>query len=412
MQLEAKSARPRVLIVTPQPFYEDRGTPIAVRYVARALSEIGVDVDLLAFPIGQEVAIENVNIRRCANLLGFRRVPIGFSWRKLVLDASLWFSFMRLLSQRRYDMVHAVEEAAYIAAALCPRFGQPFIYDMASAIPVELNRQRILSLPRVQQWLMAVQRWVFSRAARVVCSPGLGRYVRNQAPDTSVTEWRFPAQISDVSPHAAQSLRATLGIAPDRRIVLYSGSFAEYQGMGLLFDAFLRARQSRPELFLLCVGATDRDLTNWSRRLPPELESHVRLVPRQPRAKIATYIALADFLALPRGHTQNVPLKLFDYMAAGKPIIATRFAAYEPLLDQTRAFICDPTVPSLAEAIVRACRSPQEAQSVASASKQYARRQFAWGRFVEFVRTAYTDTIFAGGSGHEHEPHRLTANYR
>src|SRR5579862_5001471 len=66
--------RPRVLIVTPQPFYEDRGTPIAVRYVARALSEIGIDVDLLAFPIGQEVHIKNVKVRRCANPFHFRRV--------------------------------------------------------------------------------------------------------------------------------------------------------------------------------------------------------------------------------------------------------------------------------------------------------------------------------------------------
>ena len=49
----------RVLIVTPQPFYEDRGTPIAVRYVANALSETGVQVDLLAFPVGQDLQIDN-----------------------------------------------------------------------------------------------------------------------------------------------------------------------------------------------------------------------------------------------------------------------------------------------------------------------------------------------------------------
>src|ERR1700722_4160782 len=107
MNLEVGSERPRVLIVTPQPFYEDRGTPIAVRYVARALSEIGVEVDLLAFPIGEDVAIKDVSIRRCGNLLRFRRVPIGFSWRKIVLDASLWTSFAKQLSLRRYDMVHA-----------------------------------------------------------------------------------------------------------------------------------------------------------------------------------------------------------------------------------------------------------------------------------------------------------------
>src|SRR5690606_8496034 len=48
---------PRILVVTPQPFYEDRGTPIALRYLLRALTELGYAVDLLVFPIGREIEI-------------------------------------------------------------------------------------------------------------------------------------------------------------------------------------------------------------------------------------------------------------------------------------------------------------------------------------------------------------------
>jgi len=46
---------PRVLLVTPQPFFEERGTPIAVRLTARALIESGYEVDLLAFPLGEDI---------------------------------------------------------------------------------------------------------------------------------------------------------------------------------------------------------------------------------------------------------------------------------------------------------------------------------------------------------------------
>jgi glycosyltransferase involved in cell wall biosynthesis len=399
MEFGVARDRPRVLIVTPQPFYEDRGTPIAVQYVARALSEMGVDVDLLAFPIGQEVKIKNVTLRRCANLFNLRRVPIGFSWRKLVLDASLWTSFSKLLARRRYDMVHAVEEAAYIAAAICPRFGQPFIYDMASAIPVELQRQPLLKSRRVQLFLKSMERQVFRRAAHVVCSPGLGSYVHNQSPDAQVSEWRFPAQLPTVTRQEVESLRERLCIARDRRIVLYSGSFAGYQGIDLLFEAVAQARLSNPELLLICVGATDPEIADWSKRMPPALVEHVRIIPRQPRDRIAGYIELADFLALPRGRTDNVPLKLFEYMASGKPIIAMRHAAYGPLLDPSRAFICDATPEALATAIGRACRSPLEAQSVGRESLRFARRQFGWGRFVEFVGDTYMKSIFLSRQG-------------
>jgi glycosyltransferase involved in cell wall biosynthesis len=267
---------------------------------------------------------------------------------------------------------------------------------MASAIPVELRRQPLLSLPRIQRVLATIERWALKRAAHVVCSPGLAGYVQNQAPDASVSEWRFPAQLKAVEPREADSLRNRLRIGPERRIVLYSGSFAGYQGVDLLFEAFVRTRESNPELLLVCVGATDSEMTAWAKRIPPELQEHIRIIPRQPRERIATYIELADFLALPRGRTDNVPLKLFDYMASGKPIIATRHSAHDPLLDQTRAFLCDPTPQALADAISRACRSPQEAESVARASRRYADRQFAWGRFVDFVRATYANSIFAG----------------
>src|ERR1700682_1037973 len=98
----------RILLVTPQPFYEDRGTPIAVRYVAQALSELGASVDILAFPVGRNVTIPQVKIMRCANPLRLKQVPIGFSWRKIVLDASLWQAFSRLVNSGRGYIAHAV----------------------------------------------------------------------------------------------------------------------------------------------------------------------------------------------------------------------------------------------------------------------------------------------------------------
>ncbi len=53
-------------------------TPIAIKYVAQALSELGANVDLLAFPVGREVAISNVHITRCANpLAGAVDAPPG-----------------------------------------------------------------------------------------------------------------------------------------------------------------------------------------------------------------------------------------------------------------------------------------------------------------------------------------------
>jgi glycosyltransferase involved in cell wall biosynthesis len=116
-------------------------------------------------------------------------------------------------------------------------------------------------------------------------------------------------------------------------------------------------------------------------------------VRRQPRERIPIYTQLADFLVLPRLQSENIPLKLFDYMASGKPIVATRQAGHSEMLNGTRAFLCDPTADSLARAIDRACAFPGEAAAVAYESWRYAQRYFGWRTFVHFVHDTYINAM-------------------
>ena len=389
--------RPRVLIVTPQPFYEDRGTPIAMRYVASALGALNVDVHLLAFPVGADIGMKNVTLHRSRNALQIKQVPIGFSMRKLALDAGLWRSFSRLVAHGRFDVVHAVEEAAYMASALCPRFGQRFIYDMASAIPTELIRNSVLKSALLRGPLEAVQRRVMHRASHIICSAGLAGYVRSQSKDTRVHEWQYPALSSAVAAPDISSLRAELRILPAQRVLLYTGSFAGYQGLDLLLAAFARVSPQHPEAVLVCVGATDAEQARSLATLPAHSSfENIRIVTRQPRARMPLYTQLADVLLLPRVDCQNVPLKLFDYMASGKPIVATRQPGANRLLSEGRALMCDPTAESLAEAIGRACSHPAEAARIGSQARRYAEQHFGWDGFVEFIRGIYLEVMAHG----------------
>ena len=393
LQSRIASEFTRILLVTPQPFYEDRGTPIAVRYVAQALSELGAYVDILAFPVGRSVRIPRVNIIRCANPLRLKQVPIGFSWRKIVLDASLWQAFRQLVNSGKYHIVHAVEDAAYMAAAICPPAGQPFIYDMASAIPVELKRNALFASRLIQRLLSAAEKRVISAASRVVCSSGLAGYVSDQVPEARVREWQYPAYAERVDGYRALELRRELGIRTNQRVILYSGNFAAYQGIELLLQAFQRARKTRPELALVCVGATNKEFAERSEA--SAADGQVFVLPRQPRRQIPVYMELADFLVLPRVAADNVPLKLFDYMASGTPIIATRGPAHEPLLDESRAFMSEPTVEALSATLVDACASRQRSEALARAARSYATENFGWDQFVEFVRNTYNDALNA-----------------
>ncbi len=389
----AGAAKGRVLLVTPQPFYEDRGTPIAVRLVARALSEIGFHVDLLAFPLGEPITVPNVTIHRCANPLRLGRVPIGFSWKKAVLDASLAHAFRALLKVKHYDIVHAVEEAAYMASRLCPAHRVPFIYDMASSIPAELRRRRLFGRPSVQDLLKSAERSVLRRASHVICSMGLGDHVRREAAGTAFSEWRFPFAEPAGDTRAVADLRRSLDIDPDDWVLVYTGNFATYQGVDTLFEAFGMALRSDARLLLLCVGATDDRRSDLTARLDAAAARRVRLVPRRPSHEVPLYVALADCLISPRRATDNVPLKIFDYMGSGKPIIATSGRAHEPPLTPERAILCNGTADALAAAILYAAANPSRMQELARNASDHARLHFGWRPFVDFIHTTYAAVI-------------------
>jgi hypothetical protein len=69
---------PRVLVLAPQPFYEDRGTPIAVRHLLEALCELEYHVDLLTYPVGASIDLSNLHIRRVGTTFRFKSLGVLF----------------------------------------------------------------------------------------------------------------------------------------------------------------------------------------------------------------------------------------------------------------------------------------------------------------------------------------------
>ena len=300
----------RVLVVAPQPFYEDRGTPIAVRQVLQALGELGYPVDLVTFPVGRDVPIPGLRIFRSANPLRFNNVPIGLSWRKLVLDVPLVSLLRSRLERDQYWCIHAVEEAAFPAAILARRHGIPLLYDMQSSLAEQLVRLRPFGLPPVRWTLEAIERWLLRRSSMVVTSAGLAARVARSLPTVPVREWHFPSAPTESSAADIQRLRDGLGLTGTGPVVLYSGSFEAYQGLRELIAAIPAVRQRVPEATFVLVGADRANgLVAHAEADSLMASGALRIVERQPREMMAAYLALADVLVSPRAYGGNLPLE-------------------------------------------------------------------------------------------------------
>lgn len=381
-----------VLMIAPEPFYQDRGTPIALKYVLETLSEGGNEVDLLTYPMGETVELTGLRTLRISNPFGFEDVPIGLSLRKLVLDVLLIFAMARRLWRHRYDCIHAVEEAAFPAVVLGRLRRTPVIYDMQSSLPVQLAKSAFFRAPGVRHLLRACERWLIRKADAVVCSSGLLPYVRAVSAEVPATEWYFPGQQTNTSPAAASALRKQLSIPAGSRVVLYSGSFAEYQGLDMLREAAAVVLSVVPDAVFVLVGASVA-VVDAKFHVASEHEHAFRFVPRQPRAAVGKYLAIADVAVSPRVLGDNLPLKIFDYMAAGKAIVATDCVAHRSVLDDERAVLAEQSAAAFGRAIVEVLTDPQRAISLGCAARNYEHETFRKVAFQASLARVYEGAV-------------------
>jgi glycosyltransferase involved in cell wall biosynthesis len=382
----------RILVLAPQPFYEDRGTPIALRQVLEALGELGYRVDLLTFPVGTDVPTPGLSIFRTANPLRIRSVPVGFSLRKLLLDVCLISSLRRRLRLQSYSCIHAVEEAAFPAAVLGRIHGVPVLYDMQSSLPEQMTQWRVFRFPPVRAFLHYMERWLLTRVDLVVSSAGLAERVHRLAPGALVREWRFPSTPIEASPKQVDALRRELQLRPGAAVVLYSGTFEAYQGLSELLAAIPAVRSRVPDATFVFVGADRANGLATSETARTLMEAGaLRIVDRQPRQEMAAYLMLADVLVSPRSYGGNLPLKVFDYLAAGRPIVATDIPTHRTVLNEERALLVAPQTEAIADGILTLLLDRERAARLSGAARSFARDHLGWRSFTHTVAELYEE---------------------
>lgn len=361
-----------------------------MRQLLQALSQLAYEVDLLTFPVGQTIEIPGVRYVRCSNPFRVRRVPIGLSIAKILLDVPLIAELSRRLASGLYGYVHAVEEAAFPAVALGRRFQVPVIYDMQSSLPEQLARHLLFRNRMAQTGLRSMEGWLLRRADSVVSSAGLAARVRSAVPHARVREWQYAGTLPQAVAEDVKALRADLGIAPGRPIVLYSGTFEPYQGLPELLAAIPLIQAEVADVTFVLVGAEEKGGTAiGSRHVELIRSGALRIVKRQPRERIPSFLALADVAVSPRAFGDNLPLKVFDYLMSGRPIVATDIPAHRSVLDEERALLTGTSAPALARGVVRLLQDRPLAARLGAAGRLYAEERFGWFTFVRSVGELY-----------------------
>jgi glycosyltransferase involved in cell wall biosynthesis len=221
-----------------------------------------------------------------------------------------------------------------------------------------------------------------SDAVITIC-PDLADYARERMPDTDrhfliensiLDEVKL---VGDELPDGADRGRSAVPALPENaRLVVYAGTLEPYQGIELLLQAFTGVRRREPRAFLLVVGGSSAQVEHF-RELANELglQGQYHFTGRLSQERAREHSRRADVLVSPRIDGTNTPLKIYEQLASGIPLVATDIPAHSQILSPEVAFLASPEPEPFSDALVAALtRDDERSRRVEAARRLYQER--------------------------------------
>ncbi|MEL7482720.1 MAG: glycosyltransferase [Planctomycetota bacterium] len=348
----------RVLMLAPQPFFIERGTPIAVRAAAETLAKAGHQIDLLVYHLGEDIDLpDNVRLVRIPKVLGVKQMRPGPTVSKLRCLVGFYKAAKKLVKQNDYDLVHAVEDGVFVALRLKAKHGLPFVYDMDSLMSEQVAEKPGVGKPAAALFAVLETAAVRNAIHCLCVCPHLKDVAKRdvpEAPDEHLTVLTdFP--LVDPTP-ATEDVAERVQRAHDdgRLVAAYVGNLEPYQGVGDMLDAARLLGNSADRVRLHIYGGPADAMDAMRREYADLVDAGiVEFCGSIPVSRLGEVLHSSDILLSPRKVGTNTPMKLYGYLASGKPVLATSILSHTQVLDDTHAELVEPNPKALAEGLTR-----------------------------------------------------------
>ena len=370
----------KILFLAPHPFYQERGTPIAVDLLLRVLSKRGHQVHVLTFHEGSNVDYPNVYINRIRRPPGCSNIRPGFSFKKLVCDFFLFLRALRLRRRLRPDLIHAVEESAFMASL----GSTPFVYDMDSCLSQQLKETSGIAALCAPLATRLEKRAISRSQVVIAVCPALATFAKaNRA--------RKVYLLPDISLLSSNDTKDVLGDIKLHSICfMYIGNLQAYQGIDLLVHAFHLALQKNKKIHLLVIGGTKIEIESFRKVLQKlGIQDHVTFAGPRPMLHLASMLDRADIVVSPRIRGINTPMKIYSYLDSGKPLLATRLPTHTQVLTDKVACLAEPTPEAFAKAILNLADNEDLRKRYGVMGKEFAQRFHNFTAFEKRVGQIY-----------------------
>jgi glycosyltransferase involved in cell wall biosynthesis len=323
-----------IAMVAACPFPANHGTPGAIREMSETLANMGHDVHIVTYPMGQDdIVVRFAKVHRTAPFRPERDVKIGPSPEKLLLDLALLRLVCRVIRRERIDIIHAHNyEGGLVGVGARWITGRPLLYNAVNLMTDELAGYQFIRpkwlvnrIATFLDWLIPIFPDHITAVSEDLKKWLVGHGTSERKVDVIPCGIR-PEMFDSPAP---EKFRARYQIN-DRPIVMYTGVLNAFQRIDYLLRAFAVALKEQPDALLLIVsalvsGPDERE----HKKLADELgiSDAVLWIGPHSLEDLPSYLALASVTVMSRPECPGHPIKLLNYMLAGKPIVCFAGAA-------------------------------------------------------------------------------------
>jgi len=399
----------KVLMIAPTSFFADYGCHVRILEEASILQKMGHEITICTYHNGQDV--EGLDIERTMSIPWRQKYEIGSSRHKVAFDLLLFIKSLSVALCKKPDIIHAhLHEGALIGYPISFLLRVPLIFDFQGSLTSEMIDQRFLRpdgffygpMRRVEEIINRLPRVIITssqHAKELLCNEfGCDRGRIHIIPDCVNAEFFRPC--SDEVDKAL--LRSRLGIPAGRRVVVYLGLLAEYQGIGLLLEGIARLRENLLDTHFLIMGFPNIDYYQMRAR-QLGIDDRVTFTGKIPYWEAPRYLALGETAVAPKISATEGSGKLLNYMAMGLPTVVFDTPVSREYLGQWGVYAPRGDAVALARAILWLLNNKERAKELGSRLRHRALKEYSWekasSKLVEIYRVCSKSQPLGRGKG-------------
>ena len=412
-------------------FCEPHAAQLHIYHTIRGLQRVGHEVTLLALLGRLVLCTKDLQVFKSDQLPASQYGQLGFSGTALFkrfesgvrrLQSQLHLPYLALFDSYRmaeatsinlkgFDLIHERFNLLALGGAWASKkLGIPFVLEVNADL---LEQRKFKGIPeRGLRRLFAVwaTQMCFNAAAKIICiSADLKEHIHDKwnIEDRKLAVLPCAADVDAFRPnYDSELVRRGLGLTTEP-IIMWVGGFYPWHDLDLLLRSFTLVLQRHSNARLVLVGDGQTRPSVTQKVLRDGLQHAVIMTGAIAHHSMPEMLSIAEVAVVPsapvsagRGGT-GTPLKLFEYMAAGKAIVATALnQAVEVIQDGHNGLLVEAgDVNRFAQAILTLLSDPGKRDRLGQNARRQAVEQYSWEQYTRRLEEIYLDVLGKSPSG-------------